>query len=54
MTSLAGVYITLIGLDSVPTEVIGKGLTNSSVLRLRLLAARGKTHGSVTGETLAC
>jgi len=38
MTILAEVYITLIGLDSVPIEVIGKGLTDSSVLGLQLLA----------------
>lgn len=54
MMSLAEVCITLIGLDSVPIEVIGKGLMDSSVLGLQLSAAQGKTHGSVIGEKLAC
>lgn len=47
MTSLAEVYITLVGLDSVPMEVIDKGLMDSSVLRLQLSAAQRRTHGSV-------
>lgn len=54
MTSLAEVYITLIGLDSALIEVIDKDLTDTSVLGLQLLAAQGKTHGSVIGEKLAC
>lgn len=54
MTSLAEVYIPLIGLDSVPIEVVGKGRRDSSVLGLQLLAALGKTHGSVVGKQLAC
>lgn len=39
MTSLAKVYITLAGLDYAPIEVIGKGLTDSSVLGPQLWAA---------------
>lgn len=50
MTSLAKVYITLAGLDYAPIEVIDKGLTDSSVLGPQLWAARGKTHGSITGK----
>lgn len=39
MTSLAKVYITLAGLDYASIEVIGKGLTDSSVLGPQLWAA---------------
>lgn len=39
MTSLAKVYVTLAGLDYAPIEVIGKGLTDSSVLGPQLWAA---------------
>lgn len=54
MTSLAEVYITLIGFDSVFIQVTGKGRTDSNVLGLQLLAAWGKIliQGSVIGEKL--
>lgn len=52
MASLAEECITLAGLDSVPIEVISKGLMDSSIFGLHLLAARIKTYGSVIGEKL--